>query len=156
MTQDNTSTQSNIDDILDMTLDDLADMPSITPFPNGAHKVTMEFMPVDPKKPSNVQLKLTYVEAMELSDPTSVAPAVGDTNTIFFGLKKKDGTANEFAQGALKLVIIALKDTFPGNTTREIMASAKGAEVMVVTKVRYGKGEYEGKDNIDIVNLAVL
>ena len=75
---------------------------------------------------------------------------------MFFNLKKKDGTANEYAQGALKEIVKALQPTFGGATTSEVLEAAKDAEVAVVTKIRVGKGEYEGKDNIDIVKVEVL
>lgn len=143
----------NLDSILDSTLDDLADMPSITPFPNGAHKVKLTFK-IDDKKLS-IQMAMEYIETLELSDPTSVAPAPGDKNTIFFNLKKKDGAANEYAQGALKEVLKVLAPVFPGST-RETLTAAEGVEVAVVTKVRVGKGEYEGKDSIDIVKMEIV
>ena len=145
---------SNLDNILDATLDDLADMPSIVPFPDGAHKVTLNFK-FDDKKAA-VILTCTYVEALEIPDTEAEIPEVGDKNTVYFGLKNKDGKANEYAQGALKNILNSLKETYPGNSMKEIMQSAEGAEVAVVTKIRYGKGEYEGKDNIDIQKLEVL
>ena len=143
----------NLDNILDMTLEDLNDMPSITPFPNGAHKVKLGFK-IDDKKVA-VQMTMTYIEALELADPTSVSPAPEDKNTIFFNLKKKDGTANDYAQGALKEVLKVLAPVFPGNT-RETLTAAEGVEVAVVTKVRVGKGEYEGKDSIDVVKMEIV
>lgn len=145
---------SNLNNILDATLEDLADMPSIQIFPNGAHKVTIGFK-VDKVK-ATVQCMLTYVEPLELADPTSIAPAPGDKNGIFISLKKKDGTPNEYGQGTLKQIAQELAKTFPGSSTSEILEAAEGAEVAVVTKIRYGKGEYEGKDNLDIVKLEVI
>lgn len=148
------SNTQNLDSILDATLDELADMPSIVPFPNGAHKVTLSFK-LDDKKVA-VSLQLTYIEALEIPDTDAIIPAAGDKCGLYFGLKTKEGKANEFAQGALKNILNALKETYPGNSMKEIMASAEGAEVAVVTKIRVGKGEYEGRDNIDIVKLEVL
>ena len=145
---------SNLDNILDATLDDLADMPSIVPFPDGAHKVTLSFK-FDDKKAA-VMLQLTYVEALEIPDTDAAIPAAGDKNTVYYGLKTKEGKPNEYAQGALKLVLLSLKESFPGNSMKEIMASAEGAEVAVVTKIRLGKGEYEGKDNIDIQKIQII
>jgi hypothetical protein len=143
----------DLSNILDSTLDDLADMPSITPFPNGAHKVKLGFK-IDDKKVS-VQMTMTYIEALELADPTSVAPAPDDKNTIFFNLKKKDGSPNDYAQGALKEVLKVLSPAFPGST-RETLTAAEGVEVAAVTKIRVGKGEYEGKDSIDVVEMKIL
>lgn len=145
---------SSLDNILDATLDDLADMPSISLFPNGAHKVKLESK-IDAKKAS-VQLTMTYIEPLELADPTSATPATGDKNSVFFNLKKKDGTANEYAQGALKTIVKVLQGSFGGATTTEVLENSKDAEIAVVTKIRVGKGEYEGKDNIDIVKVEVI
>jgi len=155
MTEETNQT-SDLDNILDMTLDDLADAPSIELFPNGAHKVKIEFK-VNERKKTNITMEMEYVEVAELADPTAVAPAAGDKSFVFFNLKKKDGTANEFSQGALKVILKSLHDQgFAGNTPKEVMDSAKGAEVIVVTKIREGKGEYEGKDQIDIVSVSVV
>jgi hypothetical protein len=49
-----------------------------------------------------------------------------------------------------------LQAQFGGSTTTEVLEAAKNAEVAVVTKIRVGKGEYEGRDNIDIVKVEVL
>lgn len=142
----------NLDNILDGTLDDLADMPSITPFPNGVHKLKLSFK-IDDKKVA-VQMGIEYIELVELADPTSVAPAPGDKNSIYFGLKKKDGSANDYAQGALKEIVAVLAAAFPG-TTRETLTAAEGVEVIASTKIRLGKGEHEGKDNIEIVKMDI-
>ena len=143
----------SLDNLLDATLDDLADTPSIQLFPNGAHKVKVGFK-IDDKKAA-VQVQFTYVEPMEI-DPSDNPPAPGDKNGLYLGLKKKDGAANEYSQGTLKMIAQSLQETFPGNSTREILEAAEGAEVMIVTKIRLGKGEYEGKDNIDLVKIAVI
>lgn len=145
---------SSIDSLLDATLDDLADIPSIQIYPAGAHKATITFK-IDDKKAA-VQVGFTYVEPLELSDPTSVAPEAGTKNGLYIGLKKKDGTANEYGQGTLKMIATAMSQRFPGSSTREILEAAEGAEVAIVTKIRYGKGEYEGKDNLDLVNIEVI
>ena len=144
----------SLDNLLDATLDDLADIPSIQIFPAGAHKVTIGFK-IDDKK-SAVQVGFTYIEPLELSDPTANAPEAGAKNGLYIGLKKKDGTANEYGQGTLKLIASAMKERFPGNSTREVLEAAEGAEVAIVTKIRYGKGEYEGKDNLDLVKIEVI
>ena len=144
----------SIDNLLDATLDDLADIPSIQIYPACVHKATISFK-IDDKK-SAVQVGFTYVEPLELSDPTAVAPEAGSKNGLYLGLKKKDGTPNEYAQGSLKMIATAMKERFPGNSTREVLEAAEGAEVAIVTKVRYCKGQYEGKDNLDLIKIEVL
>jgi hypothetical protein len=144
----------SLDNLLDATLDDLADTPSIQLFPNGAHKVKVNFK-IDKEK-SSVQMTLTYVELEELADPTSIAPTPGDKNIVFFNLKKKDGTANEYSQGALKEIgqaLVSLSE--PGSTTSEVLAAAENAEVMVVTKIRVSK-DPKYQDQLDVVKMAVI
>ena len=150
-----TTNTSSFDSILDSTLDDLADMPSIQLFPAGAHKVTVEFKVNREKK--SIQIAMVYVDVLELSDPTATAPAPGDKNSVFLNLVNKDGSANEYSQGALKLMLQALKaGGVEGNNSGEIMDNAKGTEVAVVTKIRVGKGDYVGRDNLDIVKMEVI
>jgi len=145
----------SIENILDATLDDLADRPSITLFPNGAHKVTLDSK-IDREK-STVQLTLTYVEPVELSDPGALVPVAGDKNSVFYFLLNKDKTPNAYNQGALKEVLGCLKEGgVEGSTTTELLEAAKGMEVVVVTKIRVGKGEYEGRDNLDIQKLMIV
>jgi hypothetical protein len=150
-------TQSSIDDILDATLDDLADAPSIVPFPNGAHKVTMKFKIKDevPAKLS-VQVECTYIEKIELSTPTDVPPAPGDKSFVFIQLKKKDGTRNEFGEGALKEILKVLKPAFPGATNKEVLKNADGCTAAIATKIKVGKGEYEGRDQMELVSIALV
>jgi hypothetical protein len=143
----------SLDNLLDQTLDDLADMPAIQLWPNGAHKATVEFK-VDKEKQS-VQLAMVYVECLELADPTQTPPAPGDKNSVFFYLKNKDGKANEYAQGALKNILSSIK-AVGGSTSSEVMENAKGCEVAVVTKIRMGKGEYVGRDNLDVVKMELI
>jgi hypothetical protein len=145
-------TQTSLDSILDVTLDDLADMPSIELFPNGAHKVSLEFV-IDPVKVS-VRMDMTYIECVELADPTAKAPAAGDKNSVFYNLKKKDGEPNAYAQGALKIILQALAPTFGGSNTTEICANSKGAEVVALTKIQVGKGDY--RDALTVPKIQVV
>jgi hypothetical protein len=48
----------NIDNLLDETLDDLADLPQVAPFPAGAHIAQMHVLPRE-KKPGAYLLKFT-------------------------------------------------------------------------------------------------
>jgi len=150
MTQD---AFDSLDNILDATLDDLADAPSTEIFPAGAHKVKFTSK-IDDKK-LQVQITFTYVEPLELSEPTAVPPAKDDKNFLFISLRKKDGTANEMGQGELKEVVKALSGTFPGNSTREILDGAQNAEVAIVTKVKKGNEQYPD-DKLRLVSLEVI
>lgn len=143
-------------DLLDATLDDLADLPSNEPFPVGAHaaKMFLSFPKIEAGKPpkSMVICKFVYSEALELTDPTAVAPNPGDESTLFFNLKKKDGTANTYGQGQLKMVLAVLHEMgIQGATNRETIELAKaGVDVVIVT----GQQDYQGNKNMTLVKIA--
>lgn len=148
-------TDNNALDILDETLDDLADKPSIEPFPNGSHKVTLNFKTITKDGRPSVMMKMTYIELLEASDPGAKAPVPGDVFTNFMHMKKKDGTPNEFGQGELKEVLTALKPNFPNaGTNRELLEAGEGCEVAVTTKIRKGKEGYQDAMNIVSMVLA--
>ena len=148
----------NLDNLLDETLDQLADTPSIQIFPAGAHKVklSIKFPELDPKVGPVVQVGFEYIEVLELVKPDDKAPAPGDKNGLYLALKQKDGTANEFSQGTIKMIAAALQERFGGNSVRETLTLGNNAEVAIVTKVRVGKGEYEGRDNLVLVKIEVI
>lgn len=136
----------SLDDLLDGTLDDLADMPEFKPFAAGAHRMTLKF---DATKKINdmpaIELKLTIVESVELSDPTQTPPAAGDTTNVIFILKKKDDKGNvvrnELAEGQFKKIMAELSPAFPeaAGSPRKIMEAADGYEVLGLTTTRADK-----------------
>lgn len=144
--------QTNIDSLLDSTLDDLADLPEFKVFPAGAYNGQIELAVKKMGDNMGIELKFTNQETVELSDPTQEAPAVGATTSVGFLLN------NEFGQGALKKVLASLKEGLQipdGTSTREIMEASKGAVCMVVLTTRADKTDstkvYQG-----LKNLAVL
>lgn len=127
-----------MDDLLDGTLDDLKDVPAFKVFPAGAYKCKIGWTIKDISGQKAPEVKLTYIETLELADPVNTAsPEVGDECSMAFLFKNKDGTPNEFAQGNFKAILTGLKSLAPeGATPREIMAASEGAEVSVMTDVR--------------------
>jgi hypothetical protein len=141
----------SMDDLLDGTLDDLADVPEFKPFAAGAHRVTISF---DATKKINdmpaIEVKLVHVETMELSDPEATPPNAGDSTNVIYILKKKDDKGNvvrnELAEGQFKNLLASLAPSFPEATTnRAIMEAAQGYEVLAVTSIRENKKD---KNNI--------
>lgn len=135
----------SMDDLLDGTLDDLADMPEFKPFAAGAHKLTLQF---DATKKINdmpaIEVKLTHVETVELVNPEDTAPNPGDTTNVIYILKKKDDKGNivrnELAEGQFKTLLASLAPAFPeAKTNREIMEAAQGYEVLASTSIRENK-----------------
>jgi hypothetical protein len=141
----------SMDDLLDGTLDDLADVPEFKPFAAGAHRVTISF---DATKKINdmpaVEVKLVHVETVELADPEGTPPNPGDSTNVIYILKKKNEQGqvvrNELAEGQFKQLLASLAPAFPEATTnRAIMEAAQGYEVLAATSIRENKKD---KNNI--------
>ena len=141
--------------LLDETLDDLADLPKQTPYPAGAYLVSMRITRAE-KKPSTYIINMTHKETIELANPNTVEeeiPSEGDQSVVFIHTRKKDGTANEIGQGQLKTVLRPIAEAMETNSIGEVLeATKKGLDVIVVVKVRKDKtGQYE--DSQDIVKV---
>lgn len=144
-TQNNTNQNQTNDETLDMldeTLDDLADMPSTQPFAAGAHLVSLKVKRI-PKKVGGYIAEMTFKEVVELSNPNGAEPAEGDKSTMFISTKKKDGTVNEFGQGQLKLFLKPIGALLETSSVNEILEATKdGIDVIVVVGVRKGTDQY--------------
>lgn len=141
--------------LLDETLDDLADLPKQTPYPAGAYLVSLKITRSD-KKPSTYIINMTHKDTIELANPNTPEdeiPAEGDQSAVFIHTRKKDGTANEIGQGQLKTVLRPIAEALETNNIGEVMeATKKGLDVIVVVKVRKDKtGQYD--DSQDIVKV---
>lgn len=120
---------SDIDSLLDSTLDDLADLPSFKPFPGGAHRVavTLDYKEIN-KKPT-VEMKLKMIEAIEISEPTDEAPKAGDEcNTLYF-------LDNDIGQGKFKDVAKIFGESLGISSIRDIIDQTKDIECLVITSV---------------------
>lgn len=138
-----------LDNLLDANLDDLADLPEFKPFPNGAYRVTIEFECKEVNKHPSVELKLTCVETLELSDAAADVPVEAGTQcSVLYMLD------NEYGQGTLKEVLKPLAIHLGVTKVTELMECAKGTEVLVVTKQRQSKDKTA--TYINVAKLEVL
>ena len=150
MTNENYNQDETIDG-LDETLDDLADAPSTALWPNGAHQATLKIN--RGKKAGSYMVNMTYIGAVELSNPSDQEPAEGDQSTVFIHTKKKDGTANDYGQGQLKKILQPIGAALQTNSISEILEATKsGLEVIVVTKVKASRDE-KYDDSQEILSL---
>ena len=139
----------NVSNLLDMQLDDLADLPEFRPYPPGAHRCTLNFENKKVGTHPAIVIKLTCVETLELADTNESPLDKGATATVAYMLD------NEYGQGAFKKVASQLKQHFSGaNSLGEIIREAEGCEAIVVTKLRKDKNDAT-KFYTDIVELAV-
>ena len=130
---------SELDNLLDTTLDDLEDLPSFEPFPPGAHKVSATFEEKDINGKPAIELSFTMIEALELADPQGVAPKEGDTANTMFMLD------NEFGRGNLKKCASPFGEALNISTLLEIVEQVKGVECVIVTSVRKDKNDPDKK-----------
>lgn len=150
----NMNQNQSIDSILDSTLDDLADLPEFKPFPAGAHRCIFNWESKTINNKPCVELKFVAIETIESSDPQEAVVNEGQTTNILLMLRNNDGGKNEISEGQLKLVVAALKPTFGGDTNGQTLEAARGAEVLLVSKVRVNKSS--GQENTALVSLSVI
>ncbi len=135
-----------MDQMLDETLDDLADLPQSAPFATGAHVADM-FISRDKKKPSTLEDPLgafgefVYKRLLELSNPTDTPNNPGDESVVWLHTKKKDGAVNEIGQGQLKMLLQPLSEKLNIRSVNDLLEATKpGIEVVIVTGVRKQDG----------------
>lgn len=156
--QHNANEIESMDDLLDETLDDLADLPETRTFPAGAHRALVTVRR-NTKKKGGYIVEMKHQEVIELTNPNEPEdnlPKLGDKSTIFISTISKDGSKNEFGQGQLKIVLKPLAALSESNTIADILEVAKdGVECVVIVGIRKSKDPaYD--DQQDIKKLEVL
>lgn len=139
----------NFDNLLDSTLDDLADLPEFKVLPAGAHKCTI--VSLEPKTIGTHpawEIKLKLVEHLELTNPEETPMAAGSECSTSYMMD------NEFGQGAFKDLCKPLAAHTGIGSMRELKDAVKGLEVMVVTKQRQNKDKTA--TYLDIKKLEVI
>jgi hypothetical protein len=142
-------------DMLDETLDDLADMPETKPFPAGAHLASVKIKR-NPKKTGAYVVEMVHTATVELSNPSDTEPKEGDKSTMFISTKKKDGTVNEFGQGQLKMFLKPIAAMLGTGSINECLAATKdGISMIVVCGIRKSKDDnYDDQQSVSKVELA--
>ena len=124
----------NIDDILDGTLDDLADLPEFKSYPPGVHKCILVNFEFDKEKKNVVYMNLKGIETVELPSGSEDAPISEGQET-----RSRYDLANEYGQGAFKKILASLATHYGAKPNRLLMEEAAGAEVLVVTSMKQDK-----------------
>jgi hypothetical protein len=133
----------DLDSILDSSIDDLADLPEFAVFPNGAHKVLIQWESKEVNKHPCMELKMKAVETVELSNPAEDKPLVaGAESSVLFMLD------NEFGQGKFKTIIKALAEATGSNKISEAVEASNGMEVTVICKVRQNKDKTQSYTDV--------
>ena len=127
---------NEINDLLDMTLDDLEDLPEFKPYPAGVHKVLLS---LDTKTVNNhpcVEVSCKLIETMELAEPTKdVAPAAGATAGTLCMMD------NEYGRGNLKLIVKPIGEALGIAQVKAVVEAAKDLECVIVTSIKVDKND---------------
>lgn len=145
--------------LLDATLEDLADLKKFTPFPNGSFRTQIKWEFPEDDEVVVVALKLKNLENLEVPGVAEEdLPEVGKEATFWMRLQNKDGTPllwadgtpNTQDQGRLKEILSVLAPIFNPDgtlTVRELIQASEGAEVLVTLKVKPSKKDPDVKFN---------
>lgn len=128
---------SDLDNLLDATLDDLEDLPSFTPFPCGAHRVLATFEEKDINGNPAIELNFKLVETIELSDANDATPKEGDTSNTMFMLN------NEYGRGNLKKCAMPFGAALELSKIRDIIEQVTDVECIIITGLRVDKNDKE-------------
>ena len=151
----------DMDDLLDMTLDDIADLPEFRPFTPGGHTATLT---LERKKIGDhpaVEANFKLIETIEYSEPSDAEYDETDPDAV--DNRNKPGAEsscafmldNEFGLGFLKELCKPLAAHFGVNKLSEIINETKDVEVAIVTKIRTDKKD-SSKHYLEVVQLDVI
>lgn len=126
----------DINNLLDMTLDDLEDLPEFKPYPAGAHRVLLTLSTKEVNKHPCVEVACKLIETLELSEPTrDEAPKPGAVANILCMMD------NEYGRGNLKMIVGPIGLALGKNNVKDIVESAKNIECIIVTSIKVDKND---------------
>lgn len=145
---------TNIDDILDGTLDDLDDLPSFKPFTPGLHLCKVKITQKEVTKFPVMEVELTAKETIELADTSAEPVKAGDVASTIFFMKHSNPKTAELGQGKFKELMKGLAPSFPdAKKLSELIAAVNDTdEVIVATSVRKTKDD---KEYLDIQTMSM-
>lgn len=142
----------DIDQLLDGTLDDLADMPEFKPYSVGTHKVNLK---VELKKINNdraVEVGMSAIETIELPAGSEEAPLnYGDETNVLYFLTHSNPKVAEMGQGGFKELCKSAVTKFGAKSNRELIEDMNGAEAIVVTGIRSNKDKTKKFTSIEAI-----
>jgi len=129
---------TNMNALLDQTLDDIADLPEFKAYPPGVHKILFTFDTKEVNGHPCVEGACKMIETLELAEPTrDVAPTPGAVASVLYHLD------NEFGAGAFKLIAAPIGEMLGTRSNREIVEQTKNLECVIVTAYKANKEDKE-------------
>lgn len=138
----------SLDSMLDVSLDDIADLPEFLVLPAGAYRATINFEAKKINEHPAVEAKLKVLEVLELAAPDATPPESGAESSVAYMMD------NEFGQGNFKKLVKPLCEHHGLTNLSQVIAASQGMEVVVVTKQRQNKEKTA--TYLDIVSLQVV
>lgn len=130
---------NDLKNLLDVTLDDLEDLPSFEPYPVGAYRVLATMETKEVGGTACVELSFSLLETMELANTQDTAPKEKDTASTLYMLD------NKFGRGNLKKVAIPLGAVLGVSHLREVVEQCKDVECIILTGLRKDKNDPDKK-----------
>lgn len=150
---------TDINSLLDATLDDLADFQKFEPFPAGSYRFQLSWELPEDDEIVIVVMKLKNLECLDVPGvEEDKLPVVGKESTFWMRLQQKngealtwpDGTPNTQDQGRFKDILRILAPLFNPDGTlsnRQLMEASAGCELLGTLKVKASKKDKDQKFN---------
>lgn len=143
---------NELDNLLDATLDDIADLPTFSPFPKGHHRVLATFGQKEINGKGAVTLDLKMLETIEYANPQDAETSPtkeGDTSNTMFMLD------NEYGAGNFKRCAAPFAEMVGSSQLRAIVEGVVDVECVVLTSLRQDKNDKD-KYYLDVKEIAVV
>lgn len=137
-------------DLLDSTIDDLADYVGFEPVPRGDYLAIFgyEITRIGDNELPAIRANFKVTEVLQLANPEDTPPAEGKEVGILYILRNKEGKPIEFQEGLLKRDILnPLREVTGGDKISEILENGDGNVVAVTFGLKKRKTE-PGEDPI--------
>lgn len=141
----------NLDELMNKTLDDLADLPGFEPPPAGGYRMKLVVAQKKINAKDAVEFKYEVIQCVEQSDPSAPPAEAGKKFSESFMLD------NETGIGFFKLAAAPIMQHFACKNFAEFFEKAKGPlEVFGVVAVRKWEKDGEKRESGKVSNLRVL
>ena len=148
---DESNIDIDIDSLLDVSLDDIDDLPEFGSYPLGAHKVLATFEQKDINGSPAVELGFKYISCESLTNSKDVEPKEGDMASVLFMLN------NEVGLGKLKAMAIPMGVSLglEKPSIRDIIEAVTDVECLIITSFRKNKNDPDSP-YMNVKELAVI
>jgi hypothetical protein len=148
---------TSFDNIMDMSMDSIEDLPPVGVPPSGHYNLTVTATR-ESKDGGNEYIKFAYkVEAInELKNPAEEAQAaVGMQFVEFFSPLKKDGTTNDFGIKFLKQAMAPFAAHFGGASFSEVLGNINQVSI-AASLARIADKKEDGRFNFRLTDVIIL